>query len=668
MPSRQSTVPTLDLNLPTSSFNNGSKNPASQSADGLKAESLSPLTPRSPKSSPSSPFANGYTIRPVTRRSKTESALIIPSSPNGRDEPPTPGLTSLPQYPVSPKDSPKHNRDASKSFFANLKASKSSHKLSTSDSSGQSGGNLPKSRSSSRDRSQLTSKANRSTPDLLESSGRSGNDKGATGEDTADDRNGPPHNDAKTSEQSHVKKSKPRFANLLTRTRSIRVDDNSGSRRRRPSNAALHKVSENGEQDDQESKTAPSRSDKASKDAPGSTVRNRSADRPMHSHPVSRKERSHGASLVTSASLSQVSGASAALFNNLKQSSSEAADRLGKAGKGFLGKITRSGSTNEREMVTDDNYVCKVINLPLIEQTRKTRISKRLEDCKDKTEYWMPALPYRCIDYLNFKGCEEEGLYRVPGSGKEVKHWQRRFDMELDINLFDEPDLYDINTIGSMFKAWLRELPDELFPKETQAMIAEKCEGATTAPQMLRDELSKLPPYNYYLLFAITCHLNLLHSYVEQNKMDYRNLCICFQPCMKIDGFCFQFLVCDWKNCWQGCWTEKEWLKLEKEAEMAEREKAAREGKTEGKTEQAGKGNENSHSGPSNPLHDSAADERAISSSGSSQPSQSEETSKETSKSEENSKGRRPPKLENTHSLGLSQLPELGPPLSPIKI
>jgi hypothetical protein len=111
-----------------------------------------------------------------------------------------------------------------------------------------------------------------------------------------------------------------------------------------------------------------------------------------------------------------------------------------------------------------------------------------------------------------------------------------------------------------MFKAWLRELPDEIFPKATQARIAEKCMGATETPQMLKDELSKLPPFNYYLLFAITCHLSLLHSFVERNKMDYRNLCICFQPCLKIDGFCFQFLVCDWKNCWQGCWTEKEAL------------------------------------------------------------------------------------------------------------
>jgi RhoGAP domain len=160
-------------------------------------------------------------------------------------------------------------------------------------------------------------------------------------------------------------------------------------------------------------------------------------------------------------------------------------------------------------------------------------------------------------------GCEEEGLYRIPGSGRDVKHWQRRFDTEHDINLFDEPELYDINTIGSMFKAWLRDLPDEIFPKQVQIKIAEQCMGATKTPQLLRDELSKLPPFNYYLLFAITCHLSLLHSFADKNKMDYRNLCICFQPCLRIDGFCFQFLVQDWKNCWQGCWTEKEYLEEE---------------------------------------------------------------------------------------------------------
>ena len=176
-------------------------------------------------------------------------------------------------------------------------------------------------------------------------------------------------------------------------------------------------------------------------------------------------------------------------------------------------------------------------------------------------------------------GCEEEGLYRIPGSGKEVKYWQRRFDTEYDINLFEEPDLHDINTIGSMFKSWLRELPDEILPKAIQNRVAQECQGATEVPQLFKDELSKLPPFNYYLLFAITCHLSLLTSFSDKNKMDYRNLCICFQPCLKIDAFCFQFLVNEWKSCWQGCWTEKEYLadeyRYEREGSINESEDLA---------------------------------------------------------------------------------------------
>jgi hypothetical protein len=114
-----------------------------------------------------------------------------------------------------------------------------------------------------------------------------------------------------------------------------------------------------------------------------------------------------------------------------------------------------------------------------------------------------------------------------------------------------------------MLKAWLRELPDELFPKEAQDRIARQCAGATEVPQMLIDELSDLSPFNYYLLFAITCHLSLLLSHSDKNKMDFRNLCICFQPCMKIDVFCFRFLVCNWRDCWKGCKQEPKFIEDE---------------------------------------------------------------------------------------------------------
>ena len=54
--------------------------------------------------------------------------------------------------------------------------------------------------------------------------------------------------------------------------------------------------------------------------------------------------------------------------------------------------------------------------------------------------------------------------------------------------------------------------------------------------------------------------------------MEYRNLYICFQICTKIDSFCFQFLILDWRNCWQGCWTEKEYLEKELQIERTKRE------------------------------------------------------------------------------------------------
>lgn len=132
-----------------------------------------------------------------------------------------------------------------------------------------------------------------------------------------------------------------------------------------------------------------------------------------------------------------------------------------------------------------------------------------------------------------------------------------------DVNLFQQEGFYDINIIGSMLKAWLRELPDELFPKEAQDRIARECAGSTEVPQMLVEELSELSPFNYYLLFAITCHLSLLLAHSDKNKMDFRNLCICFQPCMKIDAFCFKFLVCDWRDCWKGCKNESKYIEEE---------------------------------------------------------------------------------------------------------
>jgi hypothetical protein len=180
-----------------------------------------------------------------------------------------------------------------------------------------------------------------------------------------------------------------------------------------------------------------------------------------------------------------------------------------------------------------------------------------------------------CRSYLNLN-CEAEGLYRVPGSGPQVKYWQRRFDTELDLDLLDEQELYDPNNIGSMFKSWLRDLPTEIFPKELQLALGEDLANdnpeyqkmGQPVPQKLKDALSNLPPFNYYLLFAITCHLSLLLSHQDRNRMDLNNLSICIGPCLDLERWLFNYLVGAWKQCWQGCFTEKEYLQMEIEHEQ----------------------------------------------------------------------------------------------------
>ena len=212
------------------------------------------------------------------------------------------------------------------------------------------------------------------------------------------------------------RKPKPRFSNFIKRTQSIRTDVE--GKKSKPSSPVtvvppIRRPQYDGNSEVDESKlaprTAPIRPDNSLVEMMGSTARGRSADRPSSNHssenakprhlaPASLNSNSNSNStLSASASGFSREGAGSHLFANIKNTSSRAADGLGRAGKGLLKKIEkeRRPSNTARE---DEHYVLKNIHLPLIEQTRKTRIAARLEDSKDKTEFWMPSLPWRCIE------------------------------------------------------------------------------------------------------------------------------------------------------------------------------------------------------------------------------------------------------------------------------
>ena len=331
-----------------------------------------------------------------------DETKVFPNNTHQQDtdlevSPTSPAITSLPQFPNSPKNTSQYTRDPSKSFFSNLKASKSSNKVSSpqtsirqvTDEQSEPSGDQPMTYSiktgSTPDLSKLTFNENEQPQSVRadhDSSYRRPAGTSVLSESAILDR----------PEGPQSRRTRPKFTQFLNRTMSTKMDQ--GGRRSKPPTPVQTNMSDDmarlgpGSVTEEISglRTAPlqpSEKDRSLRELMSSTMRNRSADRQQSSL--------HGSDTNTTRSTKDH------LINNIKTKSGKAADGLGKASK-FLGKITRSGSSNERERAEDEPYVFKVINKPLVEQTRITRIAKRLEHSKDKTEFWMPALPWRCIE------------------------------------------------------------------------------------------------------------------------------------------------------------------------------------------------------------------------------------------------------------------------------
>ncbi|KAK6536107.1 hypothetical protein TWF281_000353 [Arthrobotrys megalospora] len=201
-----------------------------------------------------------------------------------------------------------------------------------------------------------------------------------------------------------------------------------------------------------------------------------------------------------------------------------------------------------------------VVGMPLPEATIKTRVAKELVPGVDASAYWLPAMAYRLISYLNVHGPKEQGIYRVPGSTAAVDKMREEFARNYDFDLFqDPPD--DVNTASSLLKSFIRSLPEPILPPKFQEDLYERVRDNTNAkqpPQVFVDMLSSLPPQNYYLLQLLTNHLSNVRLAEDVTRMGLSNLAMIFCSTMKMDRYIFHWLVGSWSDCWGGCWAEEQ--------------------------------------------------------------------------------------------------------------
>lgn len=79
----------------------------------------------------------------------------------------------------------------------------------------------------------------------------------------------------------------------------------------------------------------------------------------------------------------------------------------------------------------------------------------------------LPAIVFRCIEWLETKRAEEEeGIYRLSGSSAVIKGLKDRFDLEGDVNLLAVDEQWDPHAIAGLLKGFLRELPTSLLTRD----------------------------------------------------------------------------------------------------------------------------------------------------------------------------------------------------------
>ena len=137
----------------------------------------------------------------------------------------------------------------------------------------------------------------------------------------------------------------------------------------------------------------------------------------------------------------------------------------------------------------------------------------------------LPAVVYRCIEYLEAQGAaKEEGIFRLSGSQTVIKGLRERFNNEGDVRLLDG-NYYDVHAVASLLKLYLRELPSSVLTRDLhldflKSLEIEEREKKIAAVNVL---VHMLPRANLELLSNLCSYLADIANASDINKMNVRN-------------------------------------------------------------------------------------------------------------------------------------------------
>ncbi|XP_039629390.1 unconventional myosin-IXAa isoform X4 [Polypterus senegalus] len=146
-------------------------------------------------------------------------------------------------------------------------------------------------------------------------------------------------------------------------------------------------------------------------------------------------------------------------------------------------------------------------------------------------ERTVPLVVEKLINYIEMHGLYTEGIYRKSGSTNKIKELKQGLDSDIYSTNLDD---YNIHVIASVFKQWLRDLPNplmtfELYEEFVRAMGLQDKKEVVRGVYSVIDQLSRT---HLNTLERLIFHLVRIAFQEETNRMSANALAIVFAPCI----------------------------------------------------------------------------------------------------------------------------------------
>ncbi|XP_048828335.1 unconventional myosin-IXAb-like isoform X3 [Brienomyrus brachyistius] len=143
----------------------------------------------------------------------------------------------------------------------------------------------------------------------------------------------------------------------------------------------------------------------------------------------------------------------------------------------------------------------------------------------------VPLVVEKLINYIEMHGLYTEGIYRKSGSANKIKELKQGLDADVNSTNLDD---YNIHVIASVFKQWLRDLPNplltfELYEEFLRAMGLQDKKEMIQGVYSVIDQLSR---NHQSTLERLIFHLVRIVLQEETNRMSANALAIVFAPCI----------------------------------------------------------------------------------------------------------------------------------------